>query len=501
MAAAAQIRPVLPEASNSRARAFGQNPEFDLLLACCANSSDELSDDRIRDILSHPLDWDRMLRFVDHHRVVPQVYGALSARSHLLPAQTLRALRLRYQDNACKTLWFTAELARIVTHLESAGIKVLPYKGPTLAETLYGEVTRRQFGDLDVLIRPEDVTKAKAALRDLGYKTEIDLAPHIEKAYVDTGYEYSFSSAQGSNLLELQWRILPRFYSIDFNVADLFERADEISLGGDSIVTQPPQKKWNRHLQKSREAAAEYSPRRQPWVESGTLPSPSGAKDRPRYSLGCPMRTLRPEDLLLVLCVHAAKHVWVQLSWLCDIAQLAKSQNLNWNAIQHEAKRLGIERILNLNLFLAHKLLGSTMPPATHSQPNCHSEHNEESEVAGNGENADSSPQTRSFEEDRLTTALADEIPPIIQSSTHYDTESLLYFRLMMRLRERRQDQARFLWRLTVTPSVSEWSTVRLPKRLHTLYRLVRLSRLAKRLVVARLGSLRILSCLRYSRL
>ncbi len=33
------------------------------------------------------------------------------------------------------------------------------------------------------------------------------------------------------------------------------------------------------------------------------------------------------------------------------------------------------------------------------------------------------------------------------------------------------------------------------------LYRLVRLSRLAKRLVVARLGSLRILSCLRYSRL
>jgi hypothetical protein len=457
MAAAAQIRPVLSEASNSRARAFGQNPEFELLLACCADSSDEPNTDRIRDILAHPLNWERILYLVDHHRVVPQVYGALSARPHLLPADRLGALRLRYQDNARKTLWFTAELVRIVTHLESAGIKVLPYKGPTLAETLYGEVTRRQFGDLDILIRPGDVTKAKAALRDLGYKTGIDLAPHIEKAYVGAGYECSFSSVRGSNLLELQWRIVPRFYSIDFDVADLFERADEISLGGDCIVTQPPQKKWNEPLPKSREAAAEYSPRRQPWVESGTLSRPSGAKDRLRYSPGCPMRTLRPEDLLLVLCVHAAKHVWVQLSWLCDIAQLAKSQQLDWNAIQGEAKRLGIERIVNVNLFLAHKLLGATVPPAIQA---C-------------------------AQEDPLTTILADEILPIIQSSIHYNTESLAYFRLMMRLRERRRDRAHFLWRLAVTPSVSEWSAVRLPKLLHPLYRLVRLLRLVKRLVSA----------------
>jgi hypothetical protein len=466
MAAAAQIQPALSPPENSLARPAFTDPEFDLLLACCAVSSDEPNADRIRKILSHPLDWERMLRLVDHHRVVPQVYGALSARPHLLSADRLGALRWRYQDNARKTLWFTAELVRIVTHLESAGIKVLPYKGPTLAETLYGEVTRRQFGDLDVLIRPADVTKAKAALRDLGYKTGIDLAAHIEKAYVDTGYECSFSSANGSNLLELQWRVLPRFYSIDFDVADLFERANEITVGGDCIVTQPQQKLWNGLLQKSREAAAEYSPRRQPWVKSGTRPSPSAAKDRPQYSLGCPMRTLCPEDLLLVLCVHAAKHVWVRLSWLCDIAQLARSQQLDWNAIQHEAKRLGIERILNLNLFLTHKLLDSPMPPATHPQPNCHS-----------------SRQTPASEEDRLTAALADDILHIIQNSTHYDTESLAYFRLMMRLRERRQDQARFLWRLAITPSVSEWSTVQMPKALQPLYRLVRLSRLVKRLI------------------
>ena len=243
-----------------------------------------------------------------------------------------------------------------------------------------------------------------AVLLDLGYKTEIELAPHLEKSFIESGYEQSFRSQQGLTLLELQWRITPRFYSIDFDVADFFHRADEINFGGRL------------------------------------------------------MRTLCPEDLLLVLCVHAAKHVWVQLSWLCDIAQLAKSPQLNWNAIQDEAKRLGIERIVNLNLLLAHKLLGAPLPECFPGI--CHSEQSEES-------------------------AVADEILRLIKRSTHYDTESLPYFRLMMRLRERRHDQARFLWRLALTPSLSEWSIVPLPRPLQPLYRLVRLSRLAKKFVSA----------------
>jgi Uncharacterised nucleotidyltransferase len=400
MSATAEIRPFLSEAMNPRAvHLLGEDPEFDLLVTCCADSSDKRHPDRICRILSRPLNWQRVFDLVDHHRVVPQVYGQLSAFSHLVPTQHLDALRLRYRDNARKTLWYTGELIRILNHLESAEIKVLPYKGPVLAQTLYGEVTRRQFGDLDILILAADVPKARAALLNLGYKPGIEIAPHSE-AFVGSGYEYSFSAACGSNLLELQWRIVPRFYAIDFDVASFLDRADEIIVNGRA------------------------------------------------------MRSLRVEDLLLVLCVHAAKHVWVHLSWLCDIAQLVKSRQLDWNVIQDEAKRLGIERIVSLNLLLAYKLLGTALPPAIQKR----------------------------LREDPSETVLADEIQRIIGRSVHYDTESLAYFRLMLRLRERRQDRARFLWRLAVTPSVSEWSAVRLPKPLRPLYRLVRLLRLAKRL-------------------
>jgi len=401
MASAAEPRLVLSAARKLRpVQAFGSSSEFDLLLACCADPCGDEQGARIPNILSRRLDWERLLRLVDHHRVVPQVYRELSVLSHLVPVEHLNALRLRYQDNARKTLWFTGELVRILGHFESVGIKALPYKGPVLAQTLYGEVTRRQFGDLDFLILPTDVLKAKAAVHDLGYKPAIELAARHEAAYVETGYEYA---ARGSSLLELQWRIVPRFYSIDFEVANFFERADDIVVGG----------------------------RRVP--------------------------TLRGEDLLLVLCVHAAKHVWVQLSWLCDIAQLVKTRQLDWNAIQNEARCLGIERIVSLNLLLAQKLLGLQLH---------------------------SSRQTWAFQKDPLT-AVLNEILRIIEDGVHYDTESLAYFRLMRRLRERWQDRARFLWRLTVTPSLSEWSAVQFPQPLQPLYRVVRLSRLAKRLASA----------------
>jgi hypothetical protein len=87
------------------------------------------------------------------------------------------------------------------------------------------------------------------------------------------------------------------------------------------------------------------------------------------------------------------------------------------------------------------------------------------------------------IQKDPAVEALAEKIQPIIMQETEYDTDSMGYFRLMMDLRERWQDRFRFLWRLAFTPSVGEWSAIRLPGRLFPLYRIVRLARLTARLV------------------
>jgi hypothetical protein len=381
-------------------QAFASSPEFDLLLACCAQLSNGEPTQRIRDLLNHPLDWQRLIQLAEHHGVVPHLYGHLSAANDVQP-ESLEAIRQSHQLNARKTLWLTRELGRVLDHLDSREIASLPYKGPVLAESLYSNVAQRQFSDLDVLIHAADVPRARTALMELGYKPGLEFTPQQEHAYLASGYEYTFDSPHGRNLLELQWQVLPRFYSVDFAVGEFFDRAQAVTVAGRSL------------------------------------------------------RTLSAEDLMLVLCVHAAKHAWVQLSWLCDIAQLARSQRVNWDAVTQQAKRLGIERIVAVSFVLAHQLLGADVP---------------------------GSAQTR-IQMDHAIEALADEIVPIVARGEDYDTESISYFRLMMRLRERRRDRLRFLWRLAVTPGVREWSAVRLPGPLFFLYRAVRVFRLVARVL------------------
>lgn len=377
---------------------LGFVPEFQLLLACCLDTSGTGRSQRVQSTVSAGIDWDKMLRLVEHHRLIPRVYEQLSDHDAVSP-QFLKALRTRYQTNARQALWFTSELVRIVAYFESRGIDVLPYKGPALASVLYADVTMRQFGDLDLLVRTADVSKAKAALLDLGYKNNIQFTEREEKAYLTSGYEYTFNSALGRNLVELKWQILPRFYSANFDVDAIFRRAATLSLGGHSL------------------------------------------------------QTLCPEDSLLVLCIHAAKHAWSQLSWLCDITQLAK-QPLDWSAMERQTKELGVKRIVAVNFLLAHKLLGVTLPEMVE----------------------------KSMRNDRAIENLAAEIMPTILEGTEFNTESIRYFRLMMKVRERWQDRMRFLWRLAVTPSAGEWSAVQLPTRMFPFYRLVRMWRLAGKL-------------------
>ena len=370
------------------------DPEFDFLLACCAGGSRSERSERIR--RNRPLNWMRVIELAEHHGVIPQIYRSLS---DLRDVAYPDSLWQSHETNARKALWLTRELSRILGKLNSCGIVALPYKGPVLAQLLYGNVTLRQFSDLDLLIQSSDLSRIKSALAELGFEPGVQLTPREEREYVASGYEYAFDCAHGRNLLEVQWRILPRFYCVDFDLDGFFETAITFSLGGTTL------------------------------------------------------RTLCAEDLLVVLCVHAAKHAWQQLSWLCDIAELAQSQEIDWDVIQVDAKRLGVQRIVAVSFFLAHKLLEARLPEIVQTQ----------------------------IRKDDSIEKLTDEILPIIVAGADYDPESISYFGLMIRVRERWRDRIKFVWRLIFTPSVGEWSAIRLPSPLFPLYRVVRIFRLVSR--------------------
>lgn len=179
------------------------SPEFDVLLACCRNPAP--GSEILRRALSREVDGERLVQLAEHHGVLPRVYPSLSA-SALLSLEVREALRQRYEANARRALWLTQELLRVLEHLESRGIAALAYKGPTLAEMLYGDVAQRQFSDLDLLVQRADVPRVKSALQELGYEPDIQLTKRQERAYLASGYEYTFDRGEQQNLLDINGR-------------------------------------------------------------------------------------------------------------------------------------------------------------------------------------------------------------------------------------------------------------------------------------------------------
>ncbi len=380
---------------------FTLEHEWSLLTSACSPNAIHAGDELKKAFSQNAFRWGVLFDLADHHGVQPLLYQSLSAFSQDVPADELRSLKQSYQTNLHKALFLSRELIRVVDCLRGRNIEVLPYKGLALAQLVYGDIALRQSGDIDLLIRSADLPQIREVVAELGYSPHQPLSEIEEAHYIDSGYECAFDAAMGRNLLEVQWALQPRFYAVDFDLGGVFQRAQSTTVAG------------------------------------------------------YPVATPSMEDLFVILSLHAAKHVWGRLIWLCDLARISSQPNLNWRQIGTQAIELGIVRILRVTLILANLLFAITVPAGA--------------------ENA--------LPPDRQAAGIAREVMLRMNSDCAFDVESLAYFRLMVRLRERRADQVRFLSRLAFTPGPGEWDAIHLPRTLFPLYRVVRLSRLAARLV------------------
>ena len=370
----------------------------------CALAGAELAPERIERIANwnlSALDWSEFLRLAEHHGVLPLVARNLIEHGRGLPPEIERSLKSAYDVNLRRSMLFTAELARIMQYFERRQLRAVPYKGTVLAQSLYRDLGLRSFSDLDFLISVRDFERAKQALAELGYRPSVDLTPTIEQLWLRTRYERSFDGAAGKNLVELQWALVPDFYGVDMRVEDLLVRAGRTVVGG------------------------------------------------------CEMPCLSSEDSLLVLCLHAAKHLWTRLMWVSDIAETLRTQTINYSLAFSQARAVGIARILGVSFWLVKNVLRVELPK----------------------------PAEEMIGADPRVPTLSKEFAGRLARDAVYDLESTEYFRLILKLRERRGDRLRYLWRLVWTPGVGDVAAVRLPEALFPCYRIVRIGRLMRKLV------------------
>jgi Uncharacterised nucleotidyltransferase len=271
-------------------------------------------------LLAQPLAWRVITRSADEHGVFPAVARNLRRLGwpHV-PEAIRKELEAAERLNAVRNRLLASGLARILGRLAHAEIPVIPLKGVSLAESLYGDISLRVCSDVDILVPRHTVGHAVELLQADGFRgadryhagaTDIDLL-------LCSNMEYCLDSPPASfqYVLELHWDIAWRW------------RADSEMVD---------------HL----------------WTDA-----------RPGTILGADAWVLSPEWELLYLALHAARHRWSALKWLVDIHEICVRGSIDWAGVEDRAQRFGLERALHLTLGACRTLFGTSLPPELDGHP------------------------------------------------------------------------------------------------------------------------------------
>ena len=159
--------------------------EFQLLLHCARS---KFNADSIRGLVSKSINWTTLLDLAAQNCVRPLVLQTIkSACWDNVPRKTQLEAILFNKANAQKNLIFTYELLQLFDVFTQNAIALAAFKGPVLAHSVYHHSSRREFSDLDVIIKESDLAKAEQILVDRGYEAD----------FPDRDYRSAFLSYQG----------------------------------------------------------------------------------------------------------------------------------------------------------------------------------------------------------------------------------------------------------------------------------------------------------------
>lgn len=281
--------------------------EENLLLCCSRTSVDSERAEKIRLLLQKEINWSYLIDTALRHGLIPLLYRNLkTTHPDAIPNGALEKLRKYFLINASRNIYLTEELIKLLHLFEKHGTTAITYKGPRMAASIYGDITLRQFCDLDILIQNKDVPGVKELLVSQGYHpTLIFNNAAEERVYFGSPYKRSlhFVREDGKVPLDLHWGIESRYLSFAKGL-DLHEHVEQTYLNGHAI------------------------------------------------------KTVNTEYLVYLLCIHGAQHAWTQINWICDIAELMKRRrDMDWEEIIDNARALGIHRMVSCGFLLAVWLL------------------------------------------------------------------------------------------------------------------------------------------------
>lgn len=386
-------------------------PPAEILLLCARTRVDSSTTNRLRALIAKERDFAGVVAAAADHCVAPLVCHHLtSAASDVLPPIWREQLREEFLLNSRRNLFLTGSMFSVLDAFRRGGIRAVPHKGPSLAALAYGDIALRQFADLDFLLPQEQILDAHEILVGLGYHPEIERKSRPDPHRIPGHYAYAkplgglpfeaqdtqaqpAAGPTGNVTIELHTPATLRYIPRPLPLEELLLRLEQIEIGG-------------RRLE-----------------------------------------ILAGEDALPLLCVHGAKHLWDQLSWIADVSELVQGPaGFDWERALTLANRLGAERMTLLGLAVARCLLDTPLPQEIVGR------------IAG----------------DTSISQFADEIAMRLFQERRVRPNAVRRFWMRVRMGGGAWDGLRYGLRVLATPSEEDWAQCSLPRGLEPLYGFLR---------------------------
>ncbi|MFT5112897.1 MAG: hypothetical protein ACI8P9_002225 [Parasphingorhabdus sp.] len=250
------------------------------------------------------IDWTRLMYLAGHHNLVLLLSHVIERTPRLDVPESLRSkLRQGRVAARLKSLFFSKELVRVDKLFAENDIDRIWFKGPSLEQIAYAASGYRNYNDLDVLIAPGEIHRA----RDL-------LLNHEYFEHFESGSE------QTSRQIQLERR--DQRAGVDLHV-------------GLSTVSSAMQ-----------------------------IPTEAVMDQRKIINIsGSDISTFNTEVNLLMLVLQGAKGHWYQLSRVIDLhALISNTTPIDWGKVSELADQFAPRRVFNLAMYNAEMLCGTKIP-------------------------------------------------------------------------------------------------------------------------------------------
>ena len=276
-----------------------------------------------------PEEWkETARRFVEelgdeHAFELAQANGVSSIVAHaLIDAYGAEDVPLRWvrvhEENFRRISAYLAELDRVAEKLAGESIRLVVLKNGGIARSIYPCPGCCPMGDLDILVEKRHFRRAHKILLDDGYQFEFRSPLEEAKLEVverDGGAEY--------------WKILP---------------------GGEKLWIE-----------------LQWRPVAGRWIRPDQEPSTEELMARSVPILGTAVRLLAPEDNLLQMALHTAKHSYVRAPGFrlhLDIDHIVRRQMVDWDVFVNRVMKLQVKTPVFFSLALPKVLFGTPVPDA-----------------------------------------------------------------------------------------------------------------------------------------